>query len=154
MVFWHHWRDPQECIWSTGTVTLHPHLSLISSPFQSPPDSLSVSASGTSVSSFPLVSSSFFSSAAASPLYEPAPHPVEETLVIPSLTIPAPLIHLKQVQGPLTRLLVLGSPNVATTALFVANPDALNPNARVHEDGFRVLRESTEWSSDKSDSCS
>ncbi|KAJ7885672.1 hypothetical protein B0H14DRAFT_3431625 [Mycena olivaceomarginata] len=121
-------------------VTLHPRLSPIPSPFQSLPDSLSVSASGTSVSSFPLVSSSFFfSSAAASPPHEPAPHPVEETLVIPLLTLPAPLIRLKQVQGPLTRLLVLGSPDVATTALFVANPDALNPNGRVHEDGFRLV---------------
>ncbi|KAJ7838991.1 hypothetical protein B0H14DRAFT_3458943 [Mycena olivaceomarginata] len=106
----------------------------------SPPDSLSVSASGASVSSFPSVSSSFlFSSAAASPPHEPVPHPVEETLVIPSLTLPALLIRLKQVQGLLTRLLVLGSPDVATTALFGANPDALDLNARVHEDAFRLV---------------
>ncbi|KAJ7349633.1 hypothetical protein DFH08DRAFT_123304 [Mycena albidolilacea] len=132
---------------SAGTIRIiHARLSPTHSPFQSPPDSPSLSASGSSVSSFPSASSSFFfSSAAASPPHEPAPHPVEETLIIPSLTLPALLLSPKQLQGPLTRLLVLGPPDVATAALFVDNPDALDPNAWVYEDGFRVLRTSTEW---------
>ncbi|KAJ7349631.1 hypothetical protein DFH08DRAFT_1079049 [Mycena albidolilacea] len=125
--------------------TIHARLSPTHSPIQSPPDSPSLSASGSSVSSFPSASSSFFSSAAASPPHEPVPHPVEETLIIPSLTLPALLIRPKQLQGPLTRLLVLGPPDIATVALFVDNPDALDPNAWVYEDGFRVLRTSTEW---------
>ncbi|KAJ6545371.1 hypothetical protein B0H19DRAFT_1380038 [Mycena capillaripes] len=127
--------------------TLHARQSPPHSPFQSPPDSPSLSASGSSVSSFPSVSSSFFfSSAAASPPHGPAPPPVEETLIIPSLTLPALLIRPKQAQGvPLTRLLVLGPPDVAAAALFVDNPDALDPSAWVYEDGFPVLRTSTEW---------
>ncbi|KAF7342990.1 hypothetical protein MVEN_01729100 [Mycena venus] len=126
--------------------TLHARLSPTHSPFQSPPDSPSLSASGSSVSSFPSVSSSFFfSSAAASPPHEPAPPPVEETLIIPSLTLPALLISPKQPKGPLIRLLVLGPSDAAAAALFVDNPDALDPNAWVYEDGFRVLRTSTEW---------
>ncbi|KAJ7822915.1 hypothetical protein B0H14DRAFT_1315628 [Mycena olivaceomarginata] len=132
---------------SAGTIrTIHARLSPTHSPFQSPPDSPSLSASGSSVSSFPSASSSFFfSSAAASPPHEPVPHPVEETLIIPSLTLPALLLSPKQLHGPLTRLLVLGPPDVATAALFVDNPDALDPNDWVYEDGFRVLRTSTEW---------
>ncbi|KAJ7839245.1 hypothetical protein B0H14DRAFT_2588096 [Mycena olivaceomarginata] len=130
---------------SAGTIrTIQARLSPTHSPFQSPPDSPSLSASGSSVSSFPSASSSFFNSAAASPPHEPVPHPVEETLIIPSLTLPA-LIRANQLQGPVTRLLVLGPPDVATAALFVDNPDALDPNAWVYEDGFRVLRMSTEW---------
>ncbi|KAJ7176651.1 hypothetical protein C8R46DRAFT_1346640 [Mycena filopes] len=116
------------------------------SPDNSPPDSPSLSASGSSVSSFPSVNSSFFfSSAAASPPHGPTPLPVEETLIIPSLTLPALLIRPKQPQGPLTRLLVLGDPHRAAAALFLDNPDALDPSAWVYEDGLRVLRTSTAW---------
>ncbi|KAJ7349625.1 hypothetical protein DFH08DRAFT_1079046 [Mycena albidolilacea] len=125
---------------SAGAIrTIHARLSPTHSPFQSPPDGPSLSASGSSVSSFPSDASFFFfSSAAASPPHEPVPHPVEETLIIPSLTLPA-LIRPKQLQGPLTRLLVLGPPDLATAVLFVDNPDALDPNVWVYEDGFRVL---------------
>ncbi|KAJ7040727.1 hypothetical protein C8F04DRAFT_1177712 [Mycena alexandri] len=126
--------------------TLHPRPSPPHSPFQSPPDSPSLSASGSSVSSFPSVNSSFFfSSAAASPPHGPTPLPVEETLIIPSLTLPALLMRPKEAQGPVTRLLVLGDPHVAAAALFVDNPDALDPSAWAYEDGFRVLRTSTQW---------
>ncbi|KAF8130881.1 hypothetical protein K438DRAFT_2032154 [Mycena galopus ATCC 62051] len=48
-------------------------------------------------------------------------------------------------KGPRTRLLVLRRPDVATAALFVGHPDALDSNAWVDEDGFRVLRASIEW---------
>ncbi|KAJ7611426.1 hypothetical protein DFH06DRAFT_1373717 [Mycena polygramma] len=129
--------------------TLHGHTRQPSpphSPFQSPPDSPSLSASGSSVSSFPSASSSFFfSSAAASPPHGPAPPPVDEALIIPSLTLPALLMRPQRPQGPLTRLLVLGPPDVATAALFADNPDARDPGAWVCEDGFRVLRTSTAW---------
>ncbi|KAF8188946.1 hypothetical protein K438DRAFT_1972132 [Mycena galopus ATCC 62051] len=137
---------------SASTIrTLHARPSPPHSPFQSPPDSPSLSASGSSVSSFPSVSSSFFfSSAAASPPPESHPHPhpngVEENLIIPSLTLPALLIgpHMR-VKGPRTRLLVLGRPDVAIAALFADDPDALEANAWVDEDGFRVLRASAQW---------
>ncbi|KAJ6471336.1 hypothetical protein C8R45DRAFT_1104313 [Mycena sanguinolenta] len=123
--------------------SLHGPPRLASPTPSSPPDSPSLSASGSSVSSFPSVSSSFFfSSAAASPPHEPVPHPVEETLIIPSLTLPAPLLRRKEARGPVTRLLVLGSADIATAALCVDSPDA---DAWVDEDGFRVLRMETGW---------
>ncbi|KAJ7768296.1 hypothetical protein B0H16DRAFT_1453027 [Mycena metata] len=126
--------------------TLHPRPSPPHSPFQSPPDSPSLSASGSSVSSFPSVNSSFFfSSAAASPPHGPTPLPVEETLIIPSLTLPALLMLPKEAQGPVTRLLVLGDPHLAAAALLIDNPDDLDPSAWAYEDGFRVLRTSTQW---------
>ncbi|KAF8130883.1 hypothetical protein K438DRAFT_2032156 [Mycena galopus ATCC 62051] len=85
-----------------------------------------------------------------SPPPEPHPHlnAVEETLIIPSLTLPALLIgpHTR-VKGPRTRLLVLGRPDVAATALFADDPDALDANAWVDEGRFRVLRASAQWRS-------
>ncbi|KAF7367102.1 hypothetical protein MSAN_00969700 [Mycena sanguinolenta] len=122
-----------------------PRLATASPTPSSPSDSPSLSASGSSVSSFPSVSSSFFfSSAAASPPHEavvpgPLSVEVEETLIIPSLTLPAPLLRRKEARGPITRLLVLGPPDVATAALCVDNPDA---DTWIEEDGFRVLRAS------------
>ncbi|KAF8199229.1 hypothetical protein K438DRAFT_2016044 [Mycena galopus ATCC 62051] len=45
--------------------------------------------------------------------------------------------HAERFKRSRTRLLVLGRPDVAITALFADDPDALDPNAWVYEDGFR-----------------
>ncbi|KAJ6511851.1 hypothetical protein DFH09DRAFT_1288398 [Mycena vulgaris] len=125
------------------TLTVRPSRS----PTPSPPSSPSLSASGSSVSSFPSVSSSFFfSSAAVSPPHGPA----DNTLIIPSLTLPAPLsftrnpnVKQKQaVRGELTRLLVFGSPQTLLPLNLNVDGGADGPdqNAWVIEDGLRVLR--------------
>ncbi|KAJ7190836.1 hypothetical protein GGX14DRAFT_482460 [Mycena pura] len=137
--------------------TLHGRPSPFHSPAPSPPDSPTLSASGSSISSFPSVSSSFFfSSAAASPPHGPvstlAPPPIEETLIIPSLTLPAPLAHNPKPVGAITRLLVVGAPEAAAAALFVDSADVTDPSAWVDESGFRVLRTSTEWGGSGGDS--
>ncbi|KAJ7845683.1 hypothetical protein B0H13DRAFT_2409297 [Mycena leptocephala] len=128
---------------STDTIrTLHTRQPSPSrSPTPSPPDSPSLSASGSSVSSFPSVSSSFFfSSAAASPPHVPQLEDPGENnghLIIPELIY----IREEKVNGPTTRLLVLG-PRAATTAALCVD----NPNGWVVEkDGLRVLRAEAAW---------
>ncbi|KAJ7849736.1 hypothetical protein B0H13DRAFT_2402181 [Mycena leptocephala] len=97
----------------------------------------SLSASGSSVSSFPSVPSSFFfSSTAASPPHVPPLKGLGEThgqLIIPELVLPAThvppqrtsnlKVELKEEKGKtVTRLLVLGSRAATATTLYVDNP--------------------------------
>ncbi|KAJ7899864.1 hypothetical protein B0H13DRAFT_2518126 [Mycena leptocephala] len=140
--------------------TLHTRQPLPSrSPTPSPPDSPSLSASGSSVSSFPSVSSSFFfSSAAASPPHvPPLPLEGEGQLIIPELVLPAAhvlprtsnsKVDLKEeegkVNGPTTRLLILGPRAAAAAALCVENPSGWV----VEEDGLSVLRAESAWRGD------
>ncbi|KAJ7798424.1 hypothetical protein B0H13DRAFT_2688899 [Mycena leptocephala] len=151
---------------STDTIrTLHTRQPSPSrSPSPSPPDSPSLSASGSSVSSFPSVSSSFFfSSAAASPPHVP---PLEENhgqLIIPELMLPAAhvvprtsnlKVELKQeegkVNGPTTRLLVLGPRGAAAAALCLDNSDGWVEE----DDGLSVLRAEAAWRDDVHDKSS
>ncbi|KAK7042769.1 hypothetical protein R3P38DRAFT_2892133 [Favolaschia claudopus] len=164
---------------SIRTIHFPPNQGSLSSPSASPPSSPSSPAS--SVSSFPSVSSSFFfSSAAASP---PHPHPehqgvqqegegVEETLIIPSLALPAPLLiqrlppphtrthtlvplsnrhrpsqSRRRIDGPTTRLLVIGDVDAVAAALLPAHPHHhresdvwASAGEEEDEDGSRVLR--------------
>ncbi|KAJ7092941.1 hypothetical protein B0H15DRAFT_947752 [Mycena belliarum] len=126
---------------------LEPHL-VPQTP--SPPSSPALSASGSSVSSLPSVSSSFFfSSAAASP-----PHPPsvgrsvhgDDTLIIPSLVLPPALgpgaphprdrgSQRERSRCWATRILVLGPP----AALLADTPDARD-SGWTQEDGNGVLR--------------
>ncbi|KAJ7754337.1 hypothetical protein DFH07DRAFT_773737 [Mycena maculata] len=117
------------------------------SPLPSPPSSPSLSASGSSVSSFPSVSSSFFfSSAAASPphVHPPLPESDPDTeLVIPSLLLPPPHSPRPPPSESSTapiRLLILGRADVVTAALLPSPPA---PSAWSTEGGVRVLR--TPW---------
>ncbi|KAK7007586.1 hypothetical protein R3P38DRAFT_2792368 [Favolaschia claudopus] len=150
-----------------------------SSPSASPPSSPSSPAS--SVSSFPSVSSSFFfSSAAASPPHPHSEHQgvqhegegVEETLIIPSLALPAPLLiqrlppphtrthtlvplsnrhrpskSRRSIDGPTTRLLVIGDVDAVAAALLPAHPHHhresdvwASAGEEEDEDGSRILR--------------
>ncbi|KAJ7893567.1 hypothetical protein B0H13DRAFT_2527439 [Mycena leptocephala] len=143
---------------STDTIrTLHTRQPSPSrSPSPSPPDSPSLSASGSSVSSFPSVSSSFFfSSAAASPPHvPPLPLEGEGQLIIPELVLPAAHAvprtpNLKEeeeekVNGSTTRLLVLGPRAAVATALCVDNPSGWVEE----EDGLSVLRAEAAWRDD------
>ncbi|KAJ7789888.1 hypothetical protein B0H13DRAFT_2394729 [Mycena leptocephala] len=144
---------------STSTDTIRTLHTRQPSPSPSPPDSPSLSASGSSVSSFPSVSSSFFfSSAAASPPHvPPLPLEGEGQLIIPELVLPAAHIlprtpnlkvELKEeeekVNGPTTRLLILGPRAAAAAALCVDNSNGWV----VEEDGLGVLRAESAWRDD------
>ncbi|KAJ7801400.1 hypothetical protein B0H14DRAFT_3885133 [Mycena olivaceomarginata] len=101
---------------SAGTIrTIHARFSPMHSPFQSPPDSPSLSASGSS----PVLRTNQYQ-----------PHPVEETLIIPSLTLPALLISSQATPGAAYSLARARPARCRhPLALFVDNPDALDPNA-------------------------
>ncbi|KAJ7858548.1 hypothetical protein B0H13DRAFT_2571416 [Mycena leptocephala] len=143
---------------STSTDTIRTLHTRQHSPSPSPPDSPSLSASGSSVSSFPSVSSSFFfSSAAASPPHvPPLPLEGEGQLIIPELVLPAAhvvprtpnlKVELKEEEGKgkaVTRLLILGPRTAAAAALCVDNPSGWV----VEEDGLSVLRAEAAWRGD------
>ncbi|KAJ7899885.1 hypothetical protein B0H13DRAFT_2336745 [Mycena leptocephala] len=125
---------------STSTDTIRTLHTRQPSPSPSPPDSPSLSASGSSVSSFPSVSSSFFfSSAAASPPHvPPLPLEGEGQLIIPELE--------EEGRGKaVTRLLILGPrAAAAAAALCVDNPSGW----AVEEDGLSMLRAESAWRDD------
>ncbi|KAJ7862547.1 hypothetical protein B0H13DRAFT_2566296 [Mycena leptocephala] len=135
---------------STDTIrTLHTRQPSPSrSPTPSPPDSPSLSASGSSVSSFPSVSSSFFfSSAAASPPHvPPLPLEGEGQLIIPELVLPVQLIprtlknekekeeEEEKLKGPTTGLLILGPrAAAAAAAALVLRAEAAWRDDDVHD---------------------
>ncbi|KAI0049473.1 hypothetical protein FA95DRAFT_854459 [Auriscalpium vulgare] len=112
-----------------------------SSALPSPPDS------PDSASSFPsLTSSFFFSSADASP---PHPHDQDSGLIIPSLTLPAPLRQPTAYGKTLgdMRLLVLRDPATLARTLFEGNEDVVDISAGPGDgsDPVSVLRASTDW---------